>query len=388
MENYSQFCTGCGLCHSVKNVEVNIDENGFLRGKPITKDEISLCNDICPQKGNYLKKIKGGIWGEYLSVYYGYSANENIRSLASSGGVLTQICIDLVNEGLVDGIIHVESDDICPYKTRTSISMTCEDIKNHSGSRYSISSPLENIKQIVEFNKKYAFVGKPCDVSALKMYQKKYHDLDNIVFAFSFFCAGIPSNNAQKKLMSFVGVRHEQKLAELQYRGNGWPGYTILKTTDGEVYKTTYEQSWGKVLGRDVNKACRYCMDGIGLIADIVCGDAWHLNDEKKPDFSEHSGRNVILVRTSKGQEALKGSISRGSILLQEYPIDELKYIQPYQFERRSTMISKILATRLMGRRTPSYPIPYLIRCASHIKIRSQARIFKGTVERIVERRM
>lgn len=56
------------------------------------------------------------------------------------------------------------------------------------------------IKNLVETGKKYAFVGKPCDVSALRMLQVRKIEpwTEQITYMFSFFCAGQPSEDANK----------------------------------------------------------------------------------------------------------------------------------------------------------------------------------------------
>ena len=59
------------------------------------------------------------------------------------------------------------------------------------GSRYSISSPLANIKELIKDGEKYAFIGKPCDVLALRNYSKINSDMDKaIIFYLSFFLRG------------------------------------------------------------------------------------------------------------------------------------------------------------------------------------------------------
>ena len=53
---------------------------------------------------------------------------------------------------------------------------------------------------LLEEGKKYAFVGKPCDVTSLKLYMENDAFCQIVLFIFlSFFCAGQRSSlNAQK----------------------------------------------------------------------------------------------------------------------------------------------------------------------------------------------
>ena len=56
-------------------------------------------------------------------------------------------------------------------------------------------------------NKKYAFIGKPCDVTVLKNFQKLNPIIAEVIpITMSFFCAGLPSIDAQKKLLEEMGL--------------------------------------------------------------------------------------------------------------------------------------------------------------------------------------
>ena len=378
-KKYIEYCTGCGLCHSIRDVELSIDEKGFKCPNLSNKD-LSFCRLVCPSGGHLLNSEQ--IWGKSISTYYAWSEDKYIRNSASSGGVLTSICIYLLKNHIVDGIIQVRQRVGKVYETETVISSQIEDVFNCMGSRYSISSPLFNIKQIVQDDKKYAFVGKPCDVAALRAYMEIDKNLKNsIVFLLSFFCAGMPSNEAQKKLLDALEV-NESECTGLRYRGNGWPGYATAICRNGTSKAMTYDESWGKILGRDIRRSCRFCFDGIGLSADIACGDAWYLGDDNKPDFTEKQGRNVVFVRTENGKALFEKCIDERLICGKKHSIDELQYIQRFQFSRRCTMISKIMALKLCGRSYPTYSKKVMLKLAKYATIRQHLSILKGTVER------
>lgn len=375
---YEEFCTGCGLCKSVLGTDSRNELSGF--SKPIIKNQNQFYNKVCPVNKKY---TSSSIWGNAVEYLLGYASDEAIRKNSSSGGILTAIAQYLIEKRIVDGIIHVERDHSVAYKTLVTISRTSMEVFEHSGSRYSCSSPLVNIAQIVNKNEKYAFIGKPCDVSALKAYMKKYDTLKNIIYTFSFFCAGVPSDNAQVELLKELGCSNVSECKKLNYRGNGWPGYTTCYFKDGHISTMTYEKSWGNILGRDVRKMCRFCMDGIGIMADITCCDAWILTKDKKPNFTEADGRNAILVRNEQGEKILHAMRDEKRIVCENANIDDLKYMQTYQYERRATMIDRILAMLISRKEIPNYSFKEMIKLSKYVSIRKHLHIFKGTLQRI-----
>ena len=388
LDAYKNYCTGCGLCGSICDVEFGIDEKGFPQPS-LKEQDIPFCETICPASGKLWNNQSGNIWGDYKSVYLGWSENKDIRKHASSGGILTSMCIYLLEQGIVDGIIQTKQDAVVPYATDTVVSKTKEDVLRCMGSRYSISSPLSDIRQIIERGKKYCFIGKPCDVYALKAYMVQDKELAEIIpITMSFFCAGMPSVDAQRKLLVTLESSEEQ-CSDLRYRGDGWPGFATVTNKNGDTHQISYEESWGNILGRDVRKICRFCIDGIGAFADIACGDAWYLKDGV-PDFTEADGRNVIFVRSDIGCELLKNAEAKGYIHINDYEQDlsELQLIQKYQYERKATMDSMLFALKVLGKTVPFYPKSILKSFSRKTNGKKKIKRFLGTFKRVVQGKM
>ena len=355
IEFYKKYCTGCGLCKSVRNIDFE-SKNGF--DWPILQqNDLDFCDNYCPVNGKYNSELSGEIFGSYKSIYHGWSTNKKIRYKASSGGMITEICDFLLDTKKVDYIIQIGTNPNIPYKTKICIADSVQSVFECAGSRYAESHTLENITEIINVEKKYAFVGKPCDIQALKMYMDDHIQLKkSILYTISFFCAGQPSELAQLKLLKELGCKNTEEILKLTYRGNGWPGYATLTTKSGDIKSMSYNDSWGNILGRDIRYSCRFCLDGIGELSDIACGDSWYLDDTNKPDFKENSGRNIVFARTYKGEKLLKEMSACNRVVLQELnSIDQLYYSQSYQVIRRATMKASLLALKLLGRPIPDY---------------------------------
>lgn len=379
------YCVGCGLCHAMSKAELKPDEKGFLH--PESGDEEWL-TQICPAAGKHIQLLeKNTIWGRVKDTYVGWSSDESIREQASSGGCLTSLCIYLLESKIVDAVLHICADDQIPYKTKICVSKTKGEVIAACGSRYAISHPLMELQNL-DLSLKYAFVGKPCDVAALRNYLEMNQDANkSFVCLLSFFCAGLPSNHAQRRLLTSLSC---EDCVSLKYRGNGWPGYATAIDFNGKKHQMTYDDSWGKILGRDVMKMCRYCIDGIGETADIACGDFWYITDDNKPDFSEHSGRNIIFSRTEYGERIIKAAMDSGYLKanrIESYD-KELSIVQKYQYERRATMLAKLLALRVMMRSTPKYLLSTCKEYAKKTSFSNNLRIFLGTIKRVVKRKI
>lgn len=385
---YKDYCVGCGLCKSEFNCK-KYKESGFNYFDISNVDEDFLKN-VCPVSGKSINYYRNSIWGKMENKYYGWSNDKEIRYKASSGGIITSMAIFLLEKKYVDEIIQIRKDNKNPIDTVVVSNKTKKDVVNCVGSRYSNSSVLESLDKIIDSKKKYALIGRPCDILTLKNYQKRNEKYKNIIYTISFFCAGNPSDEANKKLIRALGISNLSKCSKMNYRGNGWPGYAIAKDVDGKEYKMRYAESWGNYLGRDIRLMCKFCIDGCGAAADISCGDAWYLDSKNHPMFDENEGRNLIFARTSVGDRLINEAFKNGYINIQNFGEDDeiISKIQPAQFQRTTTVISKIRAFKLFRRKTPKYKLKELKKLSKYNTKKNKTKIFIGTIKRILNKKM
>lgn len=388
---YSEYCIGCGLCKSELQLDMEKTEKGFL--KPAFhagEDESRFLKKVCPINGTQsIEEKQTDIWGKRNGIYGAWALDKNIRRQASSGGVLTALAVFMLESKLVDAIIHVVADEKNPTETKCQVSTTKEQVISGCGSRYSISSPWLTLSACAEKDKRYAAIGKPCDIAALRNLKNLDKRYDNIIYLLSFFCAGLPSAQANGRLLDELGCERE-KCESLTYRGNGWPGYATAVDCEGKNYQMEYSKAWGGILGRDVHPYCRLCIDGIGEAADISCGDGWYItSDGKEPDFSEREGRNVVFTRTETGEELYQKAMAAGVIYSEAWEdMGQLRIIQKYQYTRRATMAAKLKAYKLFGRKVPPYNKKILGKYAKVIASKEKARVFLGTGKRILQKKI
>ena len=385
----SSNCIGCGLCPVVfkDSCEMYFGDDGTYKikfNKPINDDQFS---NLCPVVNNaYITK---DIWGEIKNAYLSYANNADIRYKGSSGGVITALAIYLLEKHMVDGIIQVRSDDQYPLKNMVQISRTKQDVLNCCGSRYAPVSVFDSIYSELRKDESYCLIGKPCDIRAFKNYMRQFPtNLKQIKYTLSFFCAGVPSKKATEEVLTKLGVKKDE-VVRFDYRGNGWPGFTQAKCKDGSCKKMEYNESWGAILGRHLHSGCKFCVDGVGVSADIACGDAWFSDEKGYPVFSEADGRNIVLIRSKKGQDIFNNAVNDGYIAcdLVGDVTSFLAKIQPYQYKRKALMYTKVRMLRLFKKYTPKYDKMLKV-WDKQVPLKDKIIYAKGTVERIVKNRI
>ena len=376
-----KYCCGCGLCNNF--VEGYFDKKGYFR--PNMSELKNKFDTGCCYCNTLNYSVSEKMWGDFISLYYGYSNDWTIRKAASSGGVLSELACYLLDSHQVDYVVQIRASSDSQIKTQTVYSKTREEVLQNCGSRYSASAVLTNLLKNIQKNKKYAVIGKPCDISVLRNYMSKHPELENtIIYLFTFFCGGTPSYQANQQLLRKMKI-NEDELASFCYRGNGWPGKTTGVCHNGSSSQMEYEESWGRILGRDLQEVCRFCWDGVGSAADISCGDGWYL-ENGKPSFKEQEGRNIIFSRTEKGEKLLKEMQAAGKLTLEkEDNLSVLEQIQPGQYMRKAAMYSRLFAMHIMGKPVPKYNLMKLVPYAKMISFKVNFKMFSGTIKRILQ---
>ena len=278
-----------------------------------------------------------------------------MRWRASSGGVLTAVLTWLVESGTVDAVIQAGASETDPASTSMYINSTVEEVVASAGSRYAPTAPLAVLPRVLgQHGSKYAFVGKPCDVAALRGVLESQPELrDRIAVIISFFCAGVPSQNATREIVEKMGIEPAE-IRDFRYRGHGWPGALTVTNSQGHQKSMSYSRSWGEILNKRLQFRCKICPDGIGELADIVCGDAWETEDGY-PDFTERPGLSLVLSRTQIGESILRQSEEADYVELSPYDISHLADVQPYQRDRRRAILPRLAAMRIAGHAVPQY---------------------------------
>lgn len=349
----NQLCLGCGLCQSAfgkDTCEMVLSETGFYQPRTkraFSKEEEKKLQRLCP--GVHVEaQAHKGVWGSMLSIADAWSSDENIRFRAASGGVITSLAIYLLETHQVDAILQVGVCNDSYLYNELKVSHTRDEVMKNAQSRYAPALFFSEIKHLFDTtNETFALVGKPCDMAAMQNFCREYKEYDGrISYYLSIFCAGMPSYLATEQTWRLSG--HRDTPIRLKYRGDGWPGNFKAEFTDGSNFQLSYNESWGKILGKSVGFRCKICPDGIGLLADISVGDSWNTKDGY-PDFTESKGRCFCMIRTQRGAHLFDEAKNAGYIEVNHLDVSRIKEMQAYQYRRRQLVGWRLLPVQILN---------------------------------------
>lgn len=368
-------CIGCGICPSLAapgKIAIVETPEGALRpftSTPLSGEEETRIRAVCPgvrsdglpEEAYTAATRVDPIWGPYLKLSEAWAGDPDIRHLASTGGVLTALGLFLLEQQWVDRILHVAA---CPEPANFGAQHLSEDradVIAGAGSRYGPTATLEDIDQLLSTDGTIAFIGKPCDVTALRNYGALNPRVqEKVRFWLTLVCGGyMPTPDMRQVLGDRLSLNLED-VAALRYRGYGYPGPTTIKTHDGRTYDLRYTDFWGEDDSAwSLPFRCKICPDGIGEAADIVAADTWPGGspDPTTPqgDPGEQTpGVNAVIVRTGEGARVFSAAARAGYLTVDRdiEPLTLNKY-QPHQVTKKQAVFARYQAMAEEGRLVP-----------------------------------
>ena len=393
-----RMCIGCGACAYAcpeqKVKLVNFVDQGIrpvLDDGPCSNGKCTDCLQVCPGIGasHDTARFPQGVipdllesWGPVLEVWEGYPTDDAIRHLGSSAGMATALSLFCVDTLGMRGAVHIEGDPDNPHLNRTVFSKTRQDLLQSTGSRYAPASPCDRLDAIENAGGAAVFIGKPCDIEALRKAQSIRPGLDkNVGVAIGIFCAGTPSTQGTLDLLRQHGISPDD-VDEVRYRGRGWPGHFAVRMKGETVWRdlATYAEAWGFLQAYRPYR-CYLCPDGTSEFADLSCGDPWYRAIEPG-----ELGTSLIVVRTVKGREIVQRARAAGAVKL--LPVDP-RVLVASQRElqlKRGAIWARTVTMRGLGAPAPRFSGFALFRNWLRLPYAHKVRSIVGTTRRVVAR--
>ncbi len=363
-------CIGCGLCQSVagpQTVQMQVVETGYERPVvtgELTHEMVDHLMDLCP--GTRIEGLPECeidettktdlVWGPYQSMSLAHASDPDVRHKGSTGGVLTALGMYLVDSGEVDFILHARASTTEPTFGERAVSPTAADVLAGAGSRYGPTAPLIDVLEQLDKDRPFAFVGKPCDIAALRNLARVDARVNTLVkYMLTPVCGGfMPPQGMARFLDQELGINPEQ-VTGFRYRGHGCPGLTRVETAGGMVHERRYTDFWGT----DENMwvlpfRCKVCPDGIGEAADIAASDTWPGGSPDPATEDDDPGTNAVVVRTARGADLVDRAVAAGYLTVTT-PVDPryMDSVQPHQRNKKYAAGARHEGLRAEGKTTP-----------------------------------
>lgn len=380
-------CIGCGMCAGVcprRALQMRFNSCGEYTSEPTENScssACSLCLQSCPfhsetpdedQLGQELFGEIAGVQhrpetGYHLQSWLGFCTNQHQRLQSASGGLATWVQQQLLRQDIVDAVISVGP---ChgPEK-HFEYTMKTEDkqLRHCSRSAYYPVHLAEVVTHILNTSGRYAIIGLPCAVKALRLASRQMPRLqERVRVCLGLVCEMGRSRGYAEYLCALAGgAPHtlEQVSFRLKSSDRSVTDYGIAltwKSEDGQSVSRTIQRSqfYRDLGGRYfVPHACSFCDDTFCETADAVFMDAW------LPQCNDYRGTSIALVRKPLIAGIIEGGIADSQLKAHRIPIDKAIQSQFSVVRKKRGIVHCVSSyARKKGQRIPAKrkPLPGL----------------------------
>ena len=364
---HSDCCTGCGTCvglcpNKALKMELTLEGRYIPQIVENNCQECYLCMKVCPVSNENFKELNQFIFnkipdnkliGNFINCYIGYSTNSTIRWRATSGGLITSLLLFLLKKQLIDGALLTRINKENPLKAEPFIARTEEEILSAMGSKY-VPVPLNQLlNQILAEDGKFAVVGLPCHIQGIRRAELKIPGLrDKIAYHFGIVCSHTVSFLGVEYILNKMGIASNE-IAELKYRGDGWPGGIKVLRKDGQQKFLPNQGSlWSEIFGAYffVPFCCTLCHDDLNEYADISFADAWLTKIMK----TDKKGTSIAITRTQNGEKLIEDSVLNGAVKVATLSVEDLikSQLWPILFKKRNIK-ARVILLKIFGKTIP-----------------------------------
>lgn len=351
-----RLCVGCGACAAATRgrAVMRWTEHELFEADLTGLDagEIVRATAVCPfsdDAGNE-DALAAGLWdgvpldsdpavGRYLTVGAGRILDSASVVKSSSGGLTTYVLQQLLQRGLVDGVIHVrDSTPGAPTLVEYAVSRGSDALLEGAKSRYHPIEMSGVIDRIRGDGKRYAFVGVPCFVKAARLLCKADPAIgEQLPYFIGLVCGHLKSGAFARNFAWQMGIE-PAALGRFDFRvkdpARPANAYAVAAVRAGSEIRATaptrdlFGSDWGHMLFRP--KACDFCDDIGAELADVCFGDAWLPKYE-----SNWQGTNIYITRHPVFAAILEEGRRNGHIVVFDSDVPEFVASQDANYRQR-----------------------------------------------------
>lgn len=307
-------CCGCEACKQIcpsNCIDMIYDTEGYLYPS-VDKEKCtscSLCEKVCPILSKKEKR-------EPIYVYAAQSNNDRIIKCSSSGGVFSELSLNILkNNGIVFGaafdkdftVIHKSIE----RKEDLNLLQTSKYVQSRIGDSY------KEVKTLLNAGKEVLFTGTPCQIKGLKQFLRK--DYTNL-YCVDIICHGVPAPGIWSKYIDNITKKNridKKDILKINFRDKtyGWNCFSFsitynkcgkIKKIVEPLYKNKYLRLFiSNIILRPSCYNCRF--RNLNSESDLTIGDYWGV-ERFFPCYGKDNGVSCVIVNSKKGYSLIKGT--------------------------------------------------------------------------------
>ena len=308
------WCLSCGACvgicpyYRIKGAQVVLIEPcGLSEG---------ACYNVCPRTPVPSLLFQGPrdvALGSYRDIFWARSKDPEVLARGQYGGVATTLVDLAIREGEMEGAVLARTSPLDPLLPQGFLAKDREAVLACAGSKYVGAPTLAELNRAIRDGvKRVGFVGRPCQVLALRRRQL-IKDGDPVGLVIGLFCFWALSYEPFKEYLS-----QRLDISAIR-RVDIPPGEVVVYGEEGELGRFPVDEVRPFALA-----SCAICPDVTSELADISIGST-----ERDYKFC------TVIVRSEMGQHIIDRAVSAGVLEIRRPPQDYLELLRSVVLKKK-----------------------------------------------------
>ncbi|HAW19922.1 MAG TPA: hypothetical protein DCX14_07050, partial [Flavobacteriales bacterium] len=323
-----ELCTRCGACFAADAKGVlSKDGEGFPIHDTNDAEYLDGLLKVCSgENWNYKELLQQQYGdaveydpgspdiGQHLKIYLLSSADKVWRDSGQSGGVTSTLLRHQFEKKKIDSALAVRRPTSAsgnPFSSEPYIARNAAELSDSFGSKYTICSSLEAVRQLSQESNAFAATLLPCQTVGLKRLANDWDATlkEKCKLIIGPYCGLNLEAGVGDALAAAAGVPVDEVFT-FKNRGGSFPGKTTLKMKSGEeVY---VDRTAHRILYRMYSPMrCYTCTDYGNELADVSVADCWEMKKGGR-GFRFPEGAAYVICRTKRGLEHVQNAIREG----------------------------------------------------------------------------
>lgn len=361
----NDLCIGCGACVAADpTLELRLSPTKliFEPSHAGTAQAAAVCPAISVDY-SHLQSMrfpgsKQGPFGVVESVMLAQSVDYDRNLKASSGGLIKELLMALLQREDVDGAIVL--GHVAGLNYEPKVITSADQVDGLPGSIYH-NLPKQRVLQLLdELEGSYVLVAIPCELEGIFNYiYTTAPDLETKIHStIGLLCGWQYSHHALRAICEFKKIDFDA-ITDLSYRGGGPVGKLRITTSDGAVMAVNrrVDISYQTAFDRHFNTPrCHLCINHANFLSDVVVGDAW-----LPSTVGTRTGISLIISRTRSADLLMRDLAQEGRIAMTEVSTAEIEESQTHRIAFGDFSYAYANYLRKLGRFVPDLKGPNLV---------------------------
>lgn len=324
----NDLCIGCGACMAA-DPSLGLSLDPVKQIFEPTHASNSLAASVCPaiavdyaalQEARF-PGSKPGPFGVVESVLLAQSVDVDRNLRASSGGIIKELVLTLLERDDVDGVISL--DHVAGLDFQPKLVTDAEEVDSLPGSIYHNLEKHRVLELLREKQGRFVLIAIPCELEGIfsYIYQVEPHLAERVHSTIGLICGWQYSHHALRAICDYKGIDFDE-IEDVSYRGGGPVGKLRITTQGGEEHSVNrrIDLSYQTAFDRHFNTPrCHLCVNHANFLADVVVGDAW-----LPSTVGTRTGISLVIARTAAADDLVTDLAATGRIVLTRVTTNEI----------------------------------------------------------------